>query len=388
MALPVLFFLALTAVGTDETPLRTGCGAEDKIVASLPAGTPVDLGSGTLDGTKCFRISATVGGRDVRGYIEASALTATPAPAASNQYVVHSWDPAVNRAGRLLNSSQPSQAFELLRGALERHPHDPGVLMLAGLAAYRSDHLPEALHYWSQSLDLAPNGALSAIYADARRETAADRSSDRLYSAHIALRYEGGAVPADTARSILTMLEVDYSRLSAQLGCAANERVVAIVQSHEQYVRATSAAEWSGGHYAGLIHIGWSEGPDTGPRMQRALAHELVHACLMSLPSGVNPWPVWLQEGLAQKLSGDTLQPSAREQLRQLALTHSIPRLENLGTDWFTLARQDAVAAYHLSLAAADALYDDYGVYGTRKILTNPETLPRITADLDAKLGL
>jgi len=388
MALPVLFFVALTAVGTDQTPLRTGCGAEDKIVASLPAGTPVDLGAGTPDGTNCFRISTTVGGKDVQGYVEASALTATPAPAASNQYVVHSSDPAVNRAGRLLNASQPSQAFELLRGALERHPHDPGVLMLAGLAAYRSDRLPEALHYWSQSLDLAPNGALSAIYADARRETAADRSNDRLYSAHIALRYEGGVVPADTARSILAMLEVDYSRISAQLGCVSSERVVAIVQSRQQYVRTTSAAEWSGGHYDGRIHIGWPDGPAAGPRIERALAHELVHACLMSLPSGVNPWPVWLQEGLAQKLSGDTLQPSAREQLRQLAVMHSIPRLENLGTDWFMLARQDAVTAYNVSLAAVDALYDDYAGYGIRKILSNPEALPRISADLDAKLGL
>ena len=122
--------------------------------------------------------------------------------------------------------------------------------------------------------------------------------------------------------------------------------------------------------------------------MQRALAHELVHACLMTLPSGSNPWPAWLQEGLAQKLSGDTLQPSAREQLRQFAVTHKIPRLENLGLDWFSMTRRDAVTAYNLSLAAVDALYDDYAGDGIRKILATPETLPRITSDLDAQLGL
>jgi hypothetical protein len=46
------------------------------------------------------------------------------------------------------------------------------------------------------------------------------------------------------------------------------------------------------------------------------------------------------------------------------------------------------VAAYQLALAAADALYDNYANYGIRNILNNPATLPRITADLDAKLGL
>ncbi len=303
----------------------------------------------------------------------------------TGQYVVHSSDPAVVRAGQLLNAAQPCHALELLQSAVQRHPQDPGVLMLAGLAAYRADRLPEALHYWSQSLDLAPSAALKAIYADAQRETAADRSNEKLLSPHFALRYEGGAVPSDAALSILATLEEDYTRVSAQLGCSPDERIVAIVQSHEQYLRATSAAEWSGGHYDGRIHVAWTA---NGQRMHRALAHELVHACLMSLPSGSSPWPVWLQEGLAQKLSGDTLQASGRDELRQLAVTHGIPRLEDLGPDWFSMPRPDAVAAYNLSLAAADALCDDHPSYGIRAILTNPEALPRITADLDAKLGL
>jgi hypothetical protein len=311
-----------------------------------------------------------------------------------NQYLIWNNDPAVRRAGQLLNRSQPAQAFDLWQSAIERHPRDPDVLLLAGLAAYRSDHLAESLRYWRQSLDLAPNGALNAIYEDARREAAADRSSAQLYSLHIALRYEGGAIPADSARWVLATLEEDYSRISAQLGCTPNERIIAIVQSREQYMRGTAAAEWSGGHYDGRIHIAWSPPTsesgesNTGQRMQRALAHELVHACLMTLPSGSNPWPVWLQEGLAQKLSGDTLALSAREQLRDLAATHAIPRLESLSQDWFLMPREQAVAAYSLALAAADALFDDYAGYGIRSILTNPELLPQITAGLDAELGL
>ena len=62
----------------------------------------------------------------------------------TNQYFVRSSDPDVSRAGQLLNSSQPSQAFELLQGALQRHPQDPKVLLLAGLAAYRSDEIQAA----------------------------------------------------------------------------------------------------------------------------------------------------------------------------------------------------------------------------------------------------
>ena len=51
------------------------------------------------------------------------------------------------------------------------------------------------------------------------------------------------------------------------------------------------------------------------------------------------------------------------------------------------MSKQNALVAYSLALAAADALYDNYANYGIRNVLSNPNTLPRITADLDQKLG-
>ena len=78
---------------------------------------------------------------------------------------------------------------------------------------------------------------------------------------------------------------------------------MAIVQSREQYMRGTDAAEWSGGHYDGRIHIAWSGGSDARPRMERALAHEMVHACLMSIPSGASS----LARLVAGRASAETL---------------------------------------------------------------------------------
>jgi hypothetical protein len=344
----------------------------------------------------------------VLGYVPASALTGleryeqerssaasvdvlralNPVVADTKKAVANTGDPALDRAQQLLDANQPAQALEQAQIAIRRHPHDPNVLVLAGLAAYRADQLHEALDYWKQALDIAPDERLAAIYERVKREADSDRSGDKLYGMRVALRYEGQALPADTARAVLAILDDDYSRIAAQLGCASDERIVAIVQSREAYMRGTGAAEWSGGQYDGRIHIPWTDGSQVGPQMQRALAHELVHACLTSIPSGSAPWPAWLQEGLAQKLSGDTLSAEVREQLHHLAEMHAIPKLENLRQNWSRLSTQNAVAAYQLALAAADALYDSYANYGIRNILNNPATLPRITADLDAKLGL
>jgi tetratricopeptide (TPR) repeat protein len=382
------------------------------VVASLAAGTPVEVRFRLSDGSDCFKVAATIDGQDVLGYVSASALTGldryerersssgaatasvetlralSPVAADTKKAVALSGDPALERAQQLLDSNQPAQALEQVQSALRLHPRDINVLALAGVAAYRADQLRDALDYWKQALDIAPDERLTAIYQRVKREADADRSGDKLVGIHVALRYEGEALPADTARAILSVLDDDYSRITAQLGCNSGERIAAIVQSREAYLRSTGAAEWSGGQYDGRIHIAWTDGAQVGPQMQRALAHELVHACLTGIPSGSRPWPAWLQEGLAQKLSGDTLSTGAREQLRQLAQTHAIPKLENLQQNWSRLSTQNALAAYSLALAAADALYDNYASYGIRNILNNPETLPRITADLDAKLGL
>ncbi len=111
---------------------------------------------------------------------------------------------------------------------------------------------------------VARSGAQPGAERDVRRSPSAKpppiEAAEKLYGAHIALRYEGEALPVDTARAILAMLDDDYSRISAQLGCNSTERIVAIVQNRDSYLRSTGAAEWSGGQYDGRIHIAWTDG--------------------------------------------------------------------------------------------------------------------------------
>ena len=360
------------------------------------------------DGSDCFKISATVNGQPVVGYVPASALSnvdqfeqqrnaaasldssraLNPVEAESKKLVARSGDPALKQASQLIEANQPTRALEILEPMLKRDPKNPDLLLLAGLAAYRADQARTALDYWKQSLDLAPNDALSRIYDKVRGESQADRSGDKLYGLRVALRYEGQTLPADTARAVVATLDQEFSRVSSLLGCWAGERIVAIVQSREAYLRTTGAAEWSGGQYDGRIHISWMEGTEVSSEMRRRLAHELVHACITNLSAGGPPAPAWLQEGLAQKLSGDTLSTAARDRLRELAEAHKIPRLEDLRQNWSRMSSENARIAYNLALAAADSLYDNFYGYGIRNVVTNPQILQQVTAEIDKKLGL
>jgi hypothetical protein len=261
---------------------------------------------------------------------------------------------------------------------------DPALLSMAGVAAWRADEAKLALQYWRESLDLAPNPDIEKLYQRVEKEQTHDQSGEKLYGVRVVLRYDADTVPVETARGMVAAVDSTFTRVSQQLGCSAEEKIVTIIQSREAYKKATDAAEWSGGQYDGRIRVPVMSGQQMDARQEQVLAHETTHACLAML----GEWPSWLQEGMAQKLSGETLPPQAHAQLAELAKAGQLPKLEALRGGWSGLNAESARLAYALALEAVDALYDNFGTDGVRNLMRNPERLPAISAELDKRLGL
>jgi hypothetical protein len=257
-------------------------------------------------------------------------------------------------------------------------------MALAGVAAWRSDDGKRALEYWRSAMALDPNAPLENLIKRVERETKGDQSGEKLVGMRVVLRYESGAVPVETARQMLGAIDSEYSRIAAQLGCHPEERMTAIVQIRDAYRKTTDAAEWSGGQYDGRIRVPIAGGQGMTGELRRILAHETTHACLSML----GQWPAWLQEGLAQKLSGETISPATVARISTMTGQKKLPKLENLGQDWSRLDRNHAEVAYGLSLAAVEMLYQEQSQYGLGNLLRNPERLAQVTAELDKKLGL
>ncbi|HEV2201880.1 MAG TPA: hypothetical protein VGR73_18840 [Bryobacteraceae bacterium] len=416
MATFLLLLLAIT-VKDGGTPLRSGCSADSNVVASLPAGANLKLRYAMSgESTPCYKVSAEVDGRSVDGYLPASAIegletfdkarksaawtevtanapaslasgAAAPGAAPNN---AKSADAGIRvqggrmvfEADRLIDDGRPDEALRLLEPEIRAHP-DAGLLLMAGVAAWKNQDNRQALEYWRKSLDLAPNADLEKLYARVDREMKNDKSKETLYGMRVVLRYDDVTVPADTARRMVAAVDEIYARVSAELGCTTKERIPTIVQSREAYLKTTGAAEWSGGLFDGRIHMPASAGQQLDARMQKALAHETVHACLAML----GPWPAWLHEGMAQRLSGETQRPEIHAQLKQLAKNGKLPKLTQLNQGWAGLDAGNAAVAYALALEAVAALYENYHSDGVRNLMRNPETLPAITADLEKRLA-
>lgn len=404
MQLLFAVFLAAT-VKDGGAVLRDACDAEASVVAHLEAATEVTIRySLSGSGGPCYKVAANVNGKVFEGYLPQQALNGTDAfdaarkqggrisasrapespvaPAALPQ-PSPSAAPQIREAMRLMETGQAGRALQILEAELKIR-RDPELLALAGAAAWRADEAERALQYWERSLELYPNPKVEALYKQVLQETRSDQSNSRMVGTKVLLRYEGLTISADTAREMVRVVDQAYARISSILGCAAEERVIAIAQSREAYMETTGAAEWSGGQFDGRIRVPVFDRGGLDEQTRRVLAHETVHACLAML----GHWPSWLHEGIAQRLSGETLAPAVRQTIEQLARENKLPRLEKLGESWSRLVADQAAIAYALALRAIEIFEQEMSAIGYRNLMKNPERLPQITAELNKRLGL
>jgi tetratricopeptide (TPR) repeat protein len=405
----LLLLLALT-VKNAGTPLRSGCSSDASLVATLPAGAILKIRFAMSgEATPCYKVAAEFDGKTADGYLPASAMdglevfdksrkgaawvdaSASPSTAPAAQTNMVPADAGIHMQGsgilydaqRLVEQGRPEDALRMLEFELRAHPNDAGLLALAGLAAWKNQDNRQALEYWRKSLDLAPNAVLEKLYASVDREVKNDVSKETLYGMRVVLRYDDVTVPVETARQMVQLVDQTYARVSSELGCTTKERIPTIVQSREAYFKMTGAAEWSGGLFDGRIHMPAAAGQQFDANMQKALTHETVHACLAM----IGPWPSWLHEGMAQKLSGDVLSPQVRAQLQQLEKDGKLPKLGSLSQGWMGLDSHNAAIAYAMALQAVELLYDNYHSDGVRNLMRNPERLPAITTDLEKRMA-
>ena len=112
------------------------------------------------------------------------------------------------------------------------------------------------------------------------RETKGDQSNDRLYGMRVLLRYESSTDSRRDGAPDDRGLDQEFARISQELGCSAEERVIAIVQSKEAYRKSTDTAEWNGGQFDGKIRVPIFDPKVVDSTLLRSLAHETAHACL------------------------------------------------------------------------------------------------------------
>ncbi|MDQ3211865.1 MAG: tetratricopeptide repeat protein [Acidobacteriota bacterium] len=304
----------------------------------------------------------------------------------------------LSRAGwSALDAGRVPEALAAFEAALRLDPQQPPVLLGAGIAAHLQGRADEARRFLVDALKLHPglteaslvlgavlyqggdiDGAIDAYQqalahtpdhvrivqqlAAWRKEAALHSGFGRKLANHFTVLFEGPA-EAQLAERAVAILEAAYLRIGTTLYTYPTEVITVVLYTREQFRDITQSPEWAGGAFDGRIRMPVQGALADAAEFGRVLTHEFTHALVHSIAGrGV---PFWLDEGLAVRF--ESMDPGrGRARLRALGAS---PRLERLERSFAGLSAEEASAAYAVSAAAVDRMFDAAGAPAVVSVL-------------------
>ncbi|MEZ5362659.1 MAG: hypothetical protein R2748_10080 [Bryobacterales bacterium] len=431
-------------VSREGVALRAACGADAAPLASLPEGQAVTLRFSFAGAdARCYSVRTEIDGQTVNGYVERDALEgieaveqqrrevssaqlattavesiriesripataaggSAVAPAAMQQKLqaaadafqagrAHDVAPllegvpqdnllaAVLRGSAFLRLTRPGEAQAALDPALRTYPNDPGLLGLAGVAAFQRTAPRTPPNCLRARSSYGPTRRSRTCWPAFKPSSQPTKAMTRRMVRALSCATTGRRCP--TRRPVrLPASSTASFRRSPAASAAVQDRLTVVVQTMDDYRSGAGAPGWSGGHYDGRIHVALGADHRIDARVRETISHELVHACLARR----GEWPAWFQEGVAQFISGRRLAPQERAALAELNRDGKLPTTVALTGSWARLDPRTAQIAYTTALAAAQVMFQDLQDYGVRNLLSRPATLPAVAAKLDQRLA-
>lgn len=256
-----------------------------------------------------------------------------------------------------------------LNELLRLDPQNTMALNSLGELAWKKDALDDAQRYWEKSYSIKPDPGIKEKLERLQREKAASGRYTDSNSRHFVMKYDGGTAEQYLVDEISDFLEATYRDLSSKFEEYPNSPFVVILYAQKDYLHATEAPFWSAGVNDGKIRLPIRGLTSMSDQLRETLEHELTHSFINSKTNA--NCPVWLQEGLAQRMEGKVLTEDATGRLRKMAKNQSLPRINQLGETFMNASTNEAAGLYVMSYSFTEYLIDRYRFNGINSLLDN-----------------
>ena len=238
---------------------------------------------------------------------------------------------------------------------------------MLGEIYYLTNRMEKALEHWQEASKIKPDDSYTkkrvhqlTTYKKLSNDFETER--DMIFS----VSFDGTSNP-QLRELVLDMLEETSRRIGQELNLYPTRQIPVILLTNREFFDITGSPQWAGGVYEGHIKVPVDK---YNPGLLKiVLTHEYVHAVIFDRLSFRCPW--WLNEGLAQYLSGDGQGNQKKLQIAAKFIREgAVPLLEELSVDWLKgKDTQTVQIAYALALSAVQFLIDNYGLSEVQYVL-------------------
>ncbi len=249
--------------------------------------------------------------------------------------------------------------------ALSLEPANFVARLKLGEIYYLSNNLVASAEMWKEALRIKPDDAdlrkrLEKLELQLAMNDGLNVEANRYFS----VVFDGEAIP-ELNFTVMEILKDAYVDIGQTLFAYPKRQVAVTLLTRSAFQDVTETPGWVSGLYEGQIKV-----PVAGYDpvvLKRILYHEYVHAVVYDMMSNRCPW--WINEGLAQYLSGDANGNRIKKGLARTILSGGkAPSLEKLPGNIFgdpALARTD----YSLALSAIDFFIDEFTIFNLLEAL-------------------
>lgn len=258
------------------------------------------------------------------------------------------------------------EAEQAFQHALHLKPGNFKAHQMLGELCYLANNMEDARQHWQKALEVKPdNEAVKKRMASLRSLDKLSGDLETEADMLFAVTFNGTKKP-ELRELVLKMLGDMAIRVDEQLGLYPRRQIPVTLLTDEEFFDITGSPQWAGGVYEGHIKIPVDKYKIES--LRRVLLHEYVHAVIFDRFANQCPW--WLNEGLAQYLSGDAEKTKKPELAARYISQFEAPELATLPGSELTEGDENQVAVvYSLALSAVKYFIDTFGMSDMKYVL-------------------
>ncbi|HEY6128078.1 MAG TPA: hypothetical protein VIW23_07840 [Candidatus Acidoferrum sp.] len=269
------------------------------------------------------------------------------------------------RVYALLMESEFGSAQDLIERARKLSPQSAQLAALSGWAHYRLNQLDAAIDDFRLAQRMRPDANVARLLERATSDKEAESDFREGESQHFVVRYHGGASRA-LASDVTRTLEEQFEELRNQFRYTPPEPIGVILYTQEAFRDVTGVPSWAGVVNDGRIRVPVQGMETVSEPLARSLKHELTHSFVFQKTSG--RCPTWLQEGIAQWISGRR-SSNAAALLVSMYQDGKEKSLRHMEGSWMKLSAAEAQFSYAWALAMVETIEADSGSDGLGRLL-------------------